>query len=126
MDNFLCHHGRLAVDCTSCDGPPYLLPFPQETFMSKPTSDRNVDVGRRDFLKTSAVVATAATTLGSVPFVHAAPGDDVLKIGLVGCGGRGTGAAEQALRADPRVRLVAMADAFRDRLDSSLAGLRRN
>jgi predicted dehydrogenase len=47
-------------------------------------------------------------------------------VGLVGCGGRGTGAASQALRADRNVRLVAMADMFRDRLDGSLAELRRD
>ena len=86
---------------------------------------RPVDTGRRDFLKTSAM-ATAATTLTAVPFVHAQQGSDVLKIGLIGCGGRGTGAALNALQADPHVRLTAMGDAFSDRLESSLAGLRRN
>ena len=48
--------------------------------------------------------------------VHAA-GSDTLKVGLVGCGGRGTGAAEQALTADKNAKLVAMADAFQDRLE---------
>ena len=51
-----------------------------------------------------------------VPLVHAA-GSGTIKVGLVGCGGRGTGAAEQALTADSGVKLVAMADAFADRLD---------
>jgi predicted dehydrogenase len=46
-----------------------------------------------------------------------------IRVGVVGCGGRGTGAAAQALRAHPDVRLVAMADAFQDRLDESLATL---
>jgi len=55
--------------------------------------------------------------------VHAA-GNDTLRVGLVGCGGRGTGAAAQALNADNNAKLVAMGDAFRDRLDSSLATLR--
>jgi predicted dehydrogenase len=50
-------------------------------------------------------------------------GDDVLRVGLVGCGGRGTGAASQALRADPQVRLTAMADAFGDHLEKSLREL---
>lgn len=85
-------------------------------------SDWNV-VPRRHFLKTSAAGAAAAT-LASAPFVHA-QGSDVLRVGLIGCGGRGTGAAEQALRADANVKLVAMGDAFRDRLDQSLATLRR-
>ena len=48
--------------------------------------------------------------------VHAA-GSSTIKVGLVGCGGRGTGAAEQALTADSGTKLVAMADAFQDRLD---------
>lgn len=56
--------------------------------------------------------------------VHAA-GSDVLKIGLVGCGGRGTGAAANALKADPQTRLVALADTFSDRLQSSMAALQK-
>ncbi len=46
-----------------------------------------------------------------------------IKVALVGCGGRGTGAANQALQADPDTRLVAMADAFSDRLEDSYKGL---
>src|SRR5271155_4864947 len=76
---------------------------------------------RRDFLTASAV-ATGATLLGSVPVVHAA-GGDTLRIGLIGCGGRGTGAATQALNADANVKLVTMGDVFPDRLKSSLAQL---
>jgi predicted dehydrogenase len=72
---------------------------------------------RRDFLKTSAVVAGATLASGLVlPAVHAA-GSDTLKVGLVGCGGRGTGAALQALRADKNTRLVALSDAFSDRME---------
>jgi predicted dehydrogenase len=80
---------------------------------------------RRDFLKTSAAVAGATLASGLiVPHVHAA-GSDVLKVGLVGCGGRGTGAAMQALRADKNTKLVALGDAFTDRLEEcrkTLAG----
>ena len=47
-----------------------------------------------------------------------------MKVGLIGCGGRGTGAAEQALLADPNVELWAMGDAFQDRLNSSMNTLR--
>src|SRR5271155_2599879 len=79
---------------------------------------------RRDFLTASAV-ATGATLLGSVPLVHAA-GGDTLKVGLIGCGGRGTGAAVQALRADSNVKLIALGDAFGDRLQSSLKDLRKD
>lgn len=71
---------------------------------------------RRTFLAASAVAVTAA------PRLYAA-GNDVLKVGLVGCGGRGTGAAGQALQADKNVKLVAMADAFEDRLAESLDNL---
>ena len=78
---------------------------------------------RREFLKASAASA-AAMTLASLPAVHAA-GGDTLRVGLVGCGGRGTGAASQALNADNNVRLIALGDAFRDRLESSLATLQR-
>ena len=52
-------------------------------------------------------------------------GRDEIKVGLVGCGGRGTGAALQALRADKGAVLVAMADAFSDRLEHSLANLQK-
>ena len=48
---------------------------------------------------------------------------DVLKVGLIGCGGRGTGAAAQALNADPNVLLTAMGDAFSDRLEESYSAL---
>ncbi len=50
-------------------------------------------------------------------------GDDSIKVALVGCGGRGTGAAMQALLTKENVKLVAMADAFRDRIDSAYATL---
>src|SRR3954470_17452968 len=75
-------------------------------------------ISRRDLLKAAAVTGA----LEAVPLVHAA-GGDLLRVGLVGCGGRGTGAATQALSADPDVRLVAMADAFEDRLQESLSFL---
>ena len=76
---------------------------------------------RRDFVKKSSVLAgglIAAPYLSSqANYFSGAP--DVIKIALIGCGGRGTGAAVQALSTKQNVRLVAMADAFRDRLDSS-------
>jgi predicted dehydrogenase len=81
---------------------------------------------RREFLKssTAAVVGTAmAGQLALAPGAFAA-GDDLLKVGLVGCGGRGTGAARDALSADSNVKLVAMGDTFSDRLSGSLAALR--
>ena len=78
---------------------------------------------RRRFLEGSsvAVVGTLAA-LALPPVVHAA-GSDLIKVGLIGCGGRGSGAAAQALKADANVKLWAMADAFEDRLESSLKSL---
>ncbi len=76
-------------------------------------------VTRREFVRTTAV--TTGALLGA-PFVHAA-GSDTIRVGLIGCGGRGTGAAMQALDADPGVELVAMGDMFDDRLVSSLERL---
>ena len=73
---------------------------------------------RREFL------AASAATVAAAPGLFAA-GDDLLKVGLIGCGGRGTGAAAEALQADKNVRLVAMADAFEDRLLDSLAALEK-
>ncbi len=73
---------------------------------------------RRDFLKSSAVVATGSvlSQLGAMSNAHAA-GDDVIKVGLVGCGGRGTGAAEQSINASTNIKLHAMGDLFKDHLD---------
>lgn len=76
---------------------------------------------RRNFLKASAVAGAAALTIA--PAVHAA-GSDVLKVGLIGCGGRGTGAAMQALSADKNVKLHAMGDAFADQIEASLKVLK--
>jgi len=79
---------------------------------------------RRQLLR-GASAAAMATTVG--PYASAGPrrsrrpgGNELLKVGLVGCGGRGTGAAANALRADENVKLVAMADVFGDHLESSL------
>ena len=71
----------------------------------------NPSTSRRDFIKTSAA-AVAGSAFSLSQAVHAA-GSDVLRVGLIGCGGRGTGAAVQALQADANVKLVALADAFR-------------
>ena len=68
------------------------------------------DPSRRRFLQTSALGA-AAVAAGTVPAVHAA-GSDVLKVGLVGCGGRGRGAAVNATRPGNGAVLTAMADLF--------------
>ena len=86
-------------------------------------SSSESNFSRRSFLKTSAV-AGAAATLASMGtnFAHAA-GKERIKVGLVGCGGRGTGAARDAIKASPQVEIVAMGDLFKDRLDASRAQL---
>ena len=90
--------------------------------MGDETKKERTRASRRDFLKNSAaavVGGAVASRLVYVPAVHAA-GSDKIKIGLIGCGQRGTGAAEDALSSAPGVKLVAMGDAFKDHLDTSL------
>ncbi|MBM1107696.1 Gfo/Idh/MocA family oxidoreductase [Aurantibacter crassamenti] len=79
---------------------------------------------RRTFVKKSALLS-GAVIMPSMEFtsIFNTANNKKLKIALVGCGGRGTGAAIQALNADDNVELVAMADAFEDRLQSSLANI---
>jgi myo-inositol 2-dehydrogenase / D-chiro-inositol 1-dehydrogenase len=74
---------------------------------------------RRNFLKTTALLTGGALIHPfSLPGAYAA-GSDVIKIALIGCGGRGTGAVFQAFDTGFNIQLVAMADAFRNRIDSS-------
>lgn len=82
---------------------------------------------RRDFLKTSTLAAVgtgALSTLGVIPGAYAA-GDETIKVGLVGCGGRGSGAASQALSTAGNVKLVAMGDMFADRIESAANELKK-
>lgn len=87
----------------------------------------NTLTSRRQFLKaTGGLAAISALTGGTVPAVHAA-GSDEIRVALVGCGGRGSGAAMDALRTTRSgpIKLVAMADAYADRLQRSHGGLSR-
>ena len=79
---------------------------------------------RRDFLKTSTIAASGVSlaSLAVTNNVHAA-GSDVLRIGLIGCGGRGSGAANDCLAAPGNHKLVAMGDLFEDRLNGSVNNL---
>lgn len=89
--------------------------------------DESAPTSRRDFLKAAGTVAAAsALSAASVPHVHAA-GSDLIQVALVGCGGRGSGAAADAMSTQKLgpIKLVAMADAFSDRLRSSYNGLSR-
>ncbi len=75
---------------------------------------------RRDFVKASSIVAVGAALSHDLPLARAAHNgvEDTLKIGLIGCGGRGTGAAVNATHADSNIKITALADAFQDRVDS--------
>lgn len=79
---------------------------------------------RRTFIKTGTAL-TGAAVLSSVPISNVfAAGNDVIKIALIGCGGRGTGAAFNAFASGQNVKLVAMADAFQDNLESTYKTLK--
>ncbi|MGO8700508.1 MAG: Gfo/Idh/MocA family protein [Limisphaerales bacterium] len=78
------------------------------------------ELNRRDFLKTTSTLAAAAAL---APGVFAA-NNDTLKVALIGCGGRGSGAADQALSTAGPLKLVAMGDVFKDRLESSYNNLK--
>ncbi|MCP4642227.1 MAG: Gfo/Idh/MocA family oxidoreductase, partial [bacterium] len=80
-------------------------------------SNKSRGTTRRDFLKNSTVVASAAVTgAHSIAKNAYAAGSDTIRVGMIGCGGRNTGAAVEALTADPGNRLVAMCDIFMDRV----------
>lgn len=82
---------------------------------------------RRQFLQSSVAAAGLASPLlaqaaTSTPAVHSG-GSEKLRVGLIGCGGRGTGAVVDTLSADPQTELVAIGDTFRDRADECLKNL---
>ncbi|MGD2294838.1 MAG: Gfo/Idh/MocA family oxidoreductase [Candidatus Aminicenantes bacterium] len=81
-------------------------------------------ISRRDFLKTAstASLATLAARSGGL----FASGSDLIRVGLIGSGGRGTGAALDCVRSSPNVVIAAVGDLFKDRVDSSLARLKKN
>jgi predicted dehydrogenase len=87
----------------------------------------NNGISRRELGKRVGAIAAASALAGiMIPAVHAAE-DSTIQVALIGCGGRGTGAASDALHAKgPPIKLVAMADVFKDRQDASYAGLSGN
>ena len=85
---------------------------------SSEASGRQAGTTRRDFLKRSAAAATAVAGSQFIARNAHAAGGDTLRVGMIGCGGRNTGAAVEALNADPGARLVAMCDIFMDRVKS--------
>jgi myo-inositol 2-dehydrogenase/D-chiro-inositol 1-dehydrogenase len=96
--------------------------------MSNGSDDsQNVSSGasRRDFLKTSSIVAASGALAGTLNIARSAHAsvDDTIRIALIGCGGRGTAACGQALSTAGPVKLIAMADMFQDRMDLSFKEL---
>jgi predicted dehydrogenase len=85
------------------------------------TTNDDTNVTRRDFLKTAATASLAAAIPGNLGLF--AQGNDTLRIGVIGCGGRGTGAALDALNSSPGMEVVALFDPFKDRVDSCLKRL---
>ena len=80
---------------------------------------------RRSFVKkTAAITSGAIASRMSIKSFANVNENKKLKLSVVGCGGRGSGAVVQALTADDNVELVSMADTFRDRIDSSLKGIK--
>ena len=90
-----------------------------------PNRSPRSSASRREFLKNSGKAAAAATLAGMVvPSVHAAE-DNTIRVALIGCGGRGTGAAENALSVkNAPTKLVAMADVFKNQLEASYRPLK--
>ena len=81
---------------------------------------------RREFLKTSAAAGALLTSPAILSSnLFAGENNETLRVGLIGCGGRGSGAADQALNADKNVVLTAMGDAFEEKIQSSLAELKK-
>lgn len=82
---------------------------------------------RRTFIKSSATLVGGSIIGAALPVNANAyiNGNDTIRIALIGCGKRGAGAAVNALRADDNVKLVAMADAFRDKLDATYNNLQK-
>jgi predicted dehydrogenase len=75
-------------------------------------------VNRRHFIKNSSVLLAGAALAPHV-ITGGAASDDPIKVGLIGCGGRGKGAVEDVMQADPNVKLLAVADVFKDRADGA-------
>src|SRR5437762_5621046 len=85
-------------------------------------------LSRRSFLNRASSAAAGVALIQQLPIERSAFGaanSDTLKLALVGCGGRGSGAADQALNADTNVKLVAMADVQDEKLQTGLGALKK-
>jgi predicted dehydrogenase len=82
-----------------------------------------IHVSRRDFLAAAGTVSAASALLATSNYAYARA-DTKLRVGVIGCGGRGSGAAANCATSSENVEIYAMGDAFKDRLDSSLGNLK--
>jgi hypothetical protein len=100
----------------------------KEIFMRNKRSRKNRELTRRDFIKTSVPILSGlgAATLASGTSRIFAAGSDKVRIGLIGCGGRGIHDTTKCLNSAENVELVAMGDLFKDRLDRCRRTLKRN
>jgi predicted dehydrogenase len=102
----------------------------KKTEQNKESSNVAGDSSRRGFLKNSSLLVGGAVAgsaaLNTLPIARAAhaEGSDMIKVGLVGCGGRGTGAAIQALNTEGKVNLVALGDAFESRMQQAVRAIK--
>jgi len=91
--------------------------------MKNETKNDNSVLSRRDFIKTSAAFGAVSLAVGANKIY--ARGSDKVRIGLIGCGGRGTHDATKCLRSSENVELVAMGDIFNERIERCLRSLKR-
>src|SRR5687767_715747 len=85
-------------------------------------------VSRRNFLTSTSTAVVGGGLLGTLALeraVHGQVSHDTIRVALVGCGGRGSGAASQALSTEGDVKLVAVADAFKDNLERGLNSVKK-
>src|SRR5262249_46314057 len=88
-------------------------------------SNYSVGHNRRDFIKTTTAATTALAAM-SIPRMAHAGTDETIKYGLIGCGKRGSGAAVNAMEADPHARLVAMGDTFKESATNAREAIKRD
>ncbi len=92
------------------------------------TEPKNDSASRRDFLKVSSAVAAGTAAMSFLPNAHAAA-SDAIKVGVIGCGGRGTGAAEnicEAAGTSYNIKIHALGDVFEDRVNNCFDALKKN